>query len=212
MRIFQTQLTADQVDTSQRHNAPVVTLSFEDRRRARQRVQLNTGEEVGIVLQTGHSLNDGDWLQDNNGQLIMVRAAQETILRVTSPSSHQLMRAAYHLGNRHVTLEVAPNYLQLEYDPVLVDMLKQLGMLHVEQVQAAFQPETGAYGGGHKHGHDESFDEDYALAQAAYAAHDPHSHEHSQQSLQQPSHTSTPQQGASEEAKSAPQPSDTDTP
>src|SRR5699024_3023689 len=84
MRIFQTQLTADQVDTSQRHNAPVVTLSFEDRRRARQRVQLNTGEEVGIVLQTGHSLNDGDWLQDNSGQLIMVRAAQETILRVTS--------------------------------------------------------------------------------------------------------------------------------
>lgn len=181
MRIFQQRLSHDQADESQRHNVPVVTLSFADRRRSRQRLKLNTGEEVGLALEHGLVLVDGDWLADANGELIMVRAARETVLRITSGSNLQLTRAAYHLGNRHVTLEVGDGYLQLEHDPVLVDMLTQLGGLTLDQVQAAFNPDVGAYGGGHRHGHDESFDEDYALAQAAFTANEPessHGHPH----------------------------------
>ncbi|MCQ9617834.1 urease accessory protein UreE [Paenalcaligenes niemegkensis] len=146
MRIFQQRLSHDQADESQRHNVPVVTLSFADRRRSRQRLKLNTGEEVGLALEHGLVLVDGDWLADANGELIMVRAARETVLRITSGSNLQLTRAAYHLGNRHVTLEVGDGYLQLEHDPVLVDMLTQLGGLTLDQVQAAFNPDVGAYG------------------------------------------------------------------
>lgn len=88
-----------------------------------------------------------------------------------------LTRAAYHLGNRHTPVEVGADYLKLEYDPVLADMLKRVGAL-VEQVSAPFQPESGAYGGGHKHGHDETFAEDYALAQQVFGEHHGHEHEH----------------------------------
>jgi urease accessory protein len=87
-----------------------------------------------------------------------------------------LTRAAYHLGNRHTPVEVGADYLKLEYDPVLADMLKRIGAT-VEQVSMPFQPEAGAYGGGHKHGHDETFAEDYALAQQVFGEH--HGHEHS---------------------------------
>jgi urease accessory protein len=92
-----------------------------------------------------------------------------------------LTRAAYHLGNRHTPVEVGADYLKLEYDPVLADMLKRIGAT-VDRVSMPFQPESGAYGGGHKHGHDETFAEDYALAQQVFGEHhgheDAHSHDH----------------------------------
>ncbi|MGF6858990.1 ABC-type Zn2+ transport system substrate-binding protein/surface adhesin [Paraburkholderia sp. CI3] len=69
------------------------------------------------------------------------------------------------------------DYLKLEYDPVLADMLKRIGAT-VEQVSLPFQPEAGAYGGGHKHGHDETFAEDYAIAQQVFGEHHGHEHAH----------------------------------
>lgn len=158
------------------NDAPKAILPFEVRRRSRQIITLDNDEQVGIVLNQGTVLHNNDLLIDDNGQAILVQAALEPVLRVTASSAQQLMRAAYHLGNRHVTVEVGPDYLQFEPDPVLASMLDQLGDLNVVTVNQAFQPETGAYGGGHKHGHDETFDEDYALAQAAYTAREPHGH------------------------------------
>ena len=164
---------------------PSVTLTLEQRRRSRQRLTLdNSNEHVGMAIERGQTLRDGDLLVTQDQQYIRVQAALEQVVRVSAQSPWQLARAAYHLGNRHVLLEIADGFLQFEYDPVLVDMLTQLGDLYTEVTQAIFEPDVGAYGGGHRHGHDESFEADYALAQEAYHTHEPHhahdhSHEHS---------------------------------
>lgn len=164
---------------------PTVTLTLAQRRRSRQRLSLDNGEALGLSIHRGVVLRDGDQLLPDEGRAVVVKAALEPVLRVTADTPVNLARAAYHLGNRHVLLEVADGgYLQLEPDPVLVDMLGQLGGVNVQEVQAPFEPEVGAYGGGHHHGHDETFEEDYALAQAAYdahgdgAAHHHHTHSH----------------------------------
>lgn len=159
---------------------PSVTLTLEQRRRSRQLLTLdNSKEQVGMAIERGQTLRHGDVLVTQDQQYIQVKAALENVARVQANTPWQLARAAYHLGNRHVLLEIAEGHLQFEYDAVLVDMLAQIGDLSVEQVSAIFEPDVGAYGGGHKHGHDETFDEDYALAQKAYHSHEPnHSHSH----------------------------------
>lgn len=178
MRIVQKYLPAGKVARALWKNAPSAVLSLEARRRSRQKLQLTTGEEIGLALPHGTVLREGDLLLADDGQFIVVQAANEPVLRVTAKTTQQLARAAYHLGNRHILLEVGPDYLHLEYDPVLVDMLERMGGVSAVAVERPFEPETGAYGGGHKHGHDETFAEDYALAQDAYKAHD-HAHAHS---------------------------------
>lgn len=161
--------------------APTLTLPFDLRSRSRLAAVLDTGEEVALFLPRGTVLRGGDALVAEDGQLIRVEAAPQKVLRATCVDPHILLRAAYHLGNRHTPVEVGSDYLQLEHDPVLRDLLLRLG-LKVLAVEAPFEPEAGAYGGGHKHGHDETFDEDYALAQAAYKdrhGHDgDHGHDH----------------------------------
>jgi urease accessory protein len=145
------------------------------RRKSRLAATLDNGEEVALVLPRGTVLRDGDVLVAQDGALVRVVAAAEAVLMVTARDGLTLTRAAYHLGNRHTPVEVGADYLKLEYDPVLADMLKRIGAM-VEQVTLPFQPESGAYGGGHKHGHDETFAEDYALAQQVYGEH--HGHDH----------------------------------
>ncbi len=162
--------------------APVARMTFEQRRRSRQQLNLGNGETVHLIIHRGQVLQPGDVLVADDGGIIAVQAQPERLVRVKADSAIDLARAAYHLGNRHVMLEVGADYLQLEYDPVLVQMLHRLGV-HTSLVEQPFNPETGAYGGGHKHGHDETFEEDYSLAQAAYRAHetthtDDHDHPH----------------------------------
>ena len=157
--------------------APTLTLDFDARRKSRLAATLDNGEEVALVLPRGTVLRDGDVLVAQDGTLVRVIAAAEAVLMVTARDRLTLTRAAYHLGNRHTPVEVGAEYLKLEYDPVLADMLKRIGAL-VEQVTLPFQPESGAYGGGHKHGHDETFAEDYALAQQVYGEHHGHDHGH----------------------------------
>ncbi|MEW6342920.1 MAG: urease accessory protein UreE [Paraburkholderia sp.] len=157
--------------------APTLTLDFDARRKSRLAATLDNGEEVALVLPRGTVLRDGDVLVAQDGGLVRVVAAAEAVLMVTARDRLTLTRAAYHLGNRHTPVEVGADYLKLEYDPVLADMLKRIGAL-AEQVTLPFQPESGAYGGGHKHGHDETFAEDYALAQQVYGEHHGHDHEH----------------------------------
>ena len=185
MRIITKHATAQANALAPLPDSPKAILPFALRRRSRQRLTLSNGEEIGLVLPQGTVLRHGDVLLADDGQCIPVEAAPEHILRVTAQTAQQLMRAAYHLGNRHIPVEVGFGFLQLEHDSVLVDMLEGLGEVNVVSVEQPFEPESGAYGGGHKHGHNETFDEDYALAQAVYAAREPagnqahhHAHKH----------------------------------
>ncbi|PVX82326.1 urease accessory protein UreE [Paraburkholderia unamae] len=164
--------------------APTLTLPYDARCKSRFAATLDTGEEVGVVLARGTVLRDGDMLVADDGGLVRVIAAAESVLRVRAPDRLTLTRAAYHLGNRHTPVEVGADELKLEADPVLEDMLTRLGA-QVERAQLPFQPEAGAYsgqggaqGGGHRHGHDETFAEDYALAQRVYEEHHGHAHSH----------------------------------
>jgi urease accessory protein len=181
MRIIRKHLRGANIAKALIRNAPTAVLLFDQRCRSRHKIELDNGESVALVLNQGTVLRHGDILVANDGKFVVVQAAMESVLRVTADSALQLTRAAYHLGNRHILVEIGPGYLQLEYDPVLVDMLRQLGGVTVKKVNEPFEPDAGAYGKGHKHGHDKTFAEDYALAQAAYAAHDKpgqHIHEH----------------------------------
>ncbi|TCT02297.1 urease accessory protein UreE [Paralcaligenes ureilyticus] len=200
MRIITKILHDTRVAQALIRHAPKAVLPFAMRRRSRQKITLDTGEEVGLVLDRGTVMRNGDLLVADDGKFIVVQAAEESILRVTAKTPIQLTRAAYHLGNRHVLLEVGPGYLQLEHDPVLIDMLLRLGEVSVQTIQHPFEPDAGAYGGGHKHGHDTTFDNDYALAQAAYAVHEHdtghrhepvHHHDHSHANESMHDHPST---------------------
>lgn len=157
--------------------APTLTLAYDARCKSRFAATLDSGEEVGVVLPRGTVLRDGDMLVADDGGLVRVIAAAQSVLRVRAPDRLTLTRAAYHLGNRHTPVEVGIDELKLEADPVLEDMLKRLGA-QVERATLPFQPEAGAYGGGHRHGHDETFAEDYALAQRVFDEHHDHAHDH----------------------------------
>ena len=148
-----------------------LTLSYELRRKTRQLARLDDGEEIGLLLAPGTFLKDGDILESAEGDRLRVVAALEPILFVTASDAGKLTRAAYHLGNRHIPVEVGSGFLRLEADPVLKQMLEQLDV-RVEERKEAFHPETGAYGGGHRHGHNESFSDDYRLAQEVFHEHE----------------------------------------
>jgi len=161
--------------------AATLTLPYHERCKSRLAAVLDSGEEVALLLPRGTVLAHDDVLVADDGGLIRVVAAAESVLQVRASgpdAAHKLIRAAYHLGNRHTPVQIGTDCLQLEADPVLRQMLEGIGM-QVEVCAAPFQPEAGAYGGGHRHGHDESFAEDYALAQQVYAEHEPgHGHAH----------------------------------
>jgi len=160
--------------------APTLTLAYEARCKSRLSATLDNGETVALVLPRGTVLADGDVLVADDGGLVRVVAADEAVLVVRANDALALTRAAYHLGNRHTPVEVGADYLKLEADTVLESMLTRLGV-RVEAASLPFQPETGAYGGGHRHGHDATFDEDYALAQRVFDEHHgehAHGHDH----------------------------------
>ncbi|WP_207004960.1 urease accessory protein UreE [Trinickia mobilis] len=157
--------------------APRLVLPFAERSKSRLRAALEDGREVGVFLPRGTVLRDGDLLVAEDGSLIAVCAAAESVLEVSAGDSRALIRAAYHLGNRHQSIEIGDDYLRLQYDPVLEDMLARLGVT-VTRAERVFEPEVGAYGGGHKHGHDETFAEDYALAQGVFEEHHGHDRDH----------------------------------
>ncbi|MEJ2575374.1 MAG: urease accessory protein UreE [Gammaproteobacteria bacterium] len=130
-----------------------LTLPFEQRTRARLRVTLDDGVAAGLLLERGQVLRDGDLLVADNGLVVCVRAAAEAVSSVRSDDALALARAAYHLGNRHVPLQIAAGLLRYRQDHVLDDMVRGLG-LGVVAEQAPFEPEAGAYrGGGHAHDH-----------------------------------------------------------
>jgi urease accessory protein len=127
----------------------VLRLPFDARSRSRLRARLEDGTEVGLVLPRGSVLRHGA-VVSGAGLRVRIEAAQEDVLEVRCPSPLALLRAAYHLGNRHVPVQVEPERLLLGYDAVLSDMLVGLGA-SVRRTWAPFEPEAGAYGG-HAHG------------------------------------------------------------
>ena len=132
----------------------VLTLPFADRRRSRLRARLDDGREVALVLPHGTLLRDGDRVRAGaDGAVIAVRAADETLSWATTADPLLLARAAYHLGNRHVPVQLAEECLAYQHDHVLDGMMQQLG-LRLQLRKAPFEPEAGGYrqGGGHGHG------------------------------------------------------------
>ena len=111
-----------------------------------------------MILPRGAVLREGDCLRAEQGDVVMVRAAQEAVSTVYVTDALLLARAAYHLGNRHVPLQITADWLRYQHDHVLDDMIRQMG-LDVVCEQAPFEPEAGAYSsGGHGHHHSHAHD------------------------------------------------------
>jgi len=127
-----------------------LTLPWEQRIRSRLRVVLDNGAEAGLFLERGALLGDGDLLASEDGTVVRVKAAAETLSSVVSDDPLAVARACYHLGNRHTPLEIANGRLRYLHDPVLDEMIRGIG-LSVQIDRAPFQPEAGAYGGHHHH-------------------------------------------------------------
>jgi urease accessory protein len=139
--------------------APTVALDWDVRQKSRFDATDSSGRTLAVFLPRGTQVRGGDVLVGEDGSLVVVQAAAPPVLVVRHCSEHgtpfDLMRAAYHLGNRHVALELQPDHLKLEPDHVLAEMLRNQHLI-VSEAQAAFEPEGGAYGQGHGHGHDHS--------------------------------------------------------
>lgn len=127
-----------------------LVLPFDLRIRSRLRTRLASGEEAVLRTERGAILRGGTCLKSEDGRVVRVSAAPEKVLHVTCADQFELTRAAYHLGNRHVSVEIGDGYLRIAADHVLRDMLLGLGA-QVREMQAPFEPESGAYGGGHGH-------------------------------------------------------------
>jgi urease accessory protein len=139
--------------------AASVMLDWDVRQKSRFETTDSLGRSVGVFLPRGTVVRGGDVLIAEDGSLIRVEAAPQTVLRITACTAHgspfDLTRAAYHLGNRHVPIELRPDYLQIEPDHVLANLLRAMHLI-VNQVDAPFEPESGAYTshGAHAHAHD----------------------------------------------------------
>ena len=156
----------ENISEEEAKNFSTLTLPFELRKKSRLKEKLDDGTEVGLILSRGELLRGGDYLRAENNLIIKIVAATESVSTIRHDDHLMLMQASYHLGNRHVPLQINKDWVRYEHDHVLDDMVKGLG-LNVDVESAAFEPEAGAYGGGHKHG-----DDDHAHS------HGDHSHSH----------------------------------
>ncbi len=137
--------------------APIVELDWDTRQKSRFDCTDTSGRRLGVFLPRGTVVRGNDVLLVSDGSLVSVQAAAQRVHKITPCPHHgspfDLIRAAYHLGNRHVQIELKPNHLKIEPDHVLADMLRAMGLIVVD-VDEAFEPEAGAYGqpGLHSHG------------------------------------------------------------
>lgn len=129
------------------HDA-LLELPLELRQKMRLRTRLADGEEVGLFLDRGTALRDGDCLRADDGRVVRVVAAAEDLLEARCDDVGALARVAYHLGNRHAAVELGPGFVRFAADAVLAAMVRGLGA-EVRAVRASFEPERGAYGSGH---------------------------------------------------------------
>ena len=144
MLLIETRYTGDAAPTAR------LTLNFDARTKSRLRTRLADGEEVGLFLPRGTILRGGDRLQAADGRIVEVIAAPEDLIEARCADAFALARAAYHLGNRHVAVQVGAGWLRIQADHVLETMLTGLGA-EVASLTAPFEPEAGAYAHGHHH-------------------------------------------------------------
>ncbi len=166
--------------------AATVALDWDTRQKSRFEAIDSSGRTVGVFLPRGTVVRGGDVLVAEDGSLVVVEAlAQPVLVATAAQASHtpalDLARAAYHLGNRHVSLEVRPDRLVLEPDHVLAELLRRIG-LDVVETSGAFEPEAGAYDAAAAHGHRGTHDHDHA-----------HEHEHDQTHAHSREHTHPPE-------------------
>ncbi len=162
--------------------AASVELDWDTRSKSRFDATDSSGRGLGVFLPRGQVLRGGDVLVAEDGSLLRVLAKPQPVLQVRHCAEHgspfDLLRAAYHLGNRHVQLELQPDRLQLEPDHVLADMLRRMHLI-VSEAQAPFEPEAGAYAaGGHGHANGHGAHEGPRDGAAGEAPDDDHPHGH----------------------------------
>jgi urease accessory protein len=151
--------------------AGTLTLDFDARHRRRVRLTTDQGEDILLDLPKAVAMADGDGLQLDDGSWLRISAASESLVEVRHKDRHQLMRLAWHLGNRHLPTEIRESALRIRPDHVIEEMLRGFGAA-LEKIQEAFQPEGGAYGASHDHGHHHhQHDHDHH-------DHDGHAHRH----------------------------------
>ncbi|UZD66720.1 urease accessory protein UreE [Marinobacter sp. AN1] len=153
-----------------------LTLPLELRIRGRLRATTDTGHDVGLFLDRGPVLRDGDCLQANTGEIIRVKAADEPVVTAHIDAGLPLAKLCYHLGNRHVQLSICMEgpgrgWVRFPPDHVLEELAERLGAT-LEHHRAPFDPEPGAYDkagrDGHNHGHSHGHNHDHS-----------HEHDHS---------------------------------
>jgi urease accessory protein len=150
----------------------VLSLPYDARKKSRLLARSEKGREVAVVLARGSVLRDGDLLEADSGDVLLVRAAAEAVSDASSADALLLARAAYHLGNRHVPLQIQLGTLRYQHDHVLDAMLRVLG-LQVTARTAAFEPEGGAYAGQIAH-HEHADEHEHGTEDGQ------HSHQHGQ--------------------------------
>ncbi|MDR0827830.1 MAG: urease accessory protein UreE [Desulfovibrio sp.] len=164
-----------------------LSLDYENRCRARLRVRLDSGPEAGLFLKRGQVLAEGDILCSAEGHLVRALCkAEETVLALARDWP-LLARGCYHLGNRHVPVQIGDLRLRFKPDAVLETMLRQLGF-ELQREDAPFTPEGGAYAQAlhHDHAHDHGQGHDHGcehihVPDRGHAPDHAHCHEHPQQ-------------------------------
>ena len=163
--------------------APTITLDWDVRQKSRFEAADSSGRLVGVFLPRGHVVRGGDVLVLEDGSLVRVLAAPQPVLHISHCPTHgspfDLVRAAYHLGNRHVPIELKPDHLKIEPDHVLADLLRAMHLI-VRADTLAFEPEAGAYAAqAHTHGHDDPTPTPTAHGHEHGHEHEhPHAHDH----------------------------------
>ncbi|MFT3717609.1 urease accessory protein UreE [Pseudorhodoferax sp.] len=163
--------------------AATIELDWDIRQKSRFDAVDSLGRQIGVFLPRGSVVRGGDVLVAEDGSLVRVLAAPQDVLRITHCTAHgtpfDLTRAAYHLGNRHVPIELQPDHLKIEPDHVLADMLRAMHLIVTPSVEA-FEPEGGAYGAqghGHEHGHAHEHEHEHGHDHA-HASHGGPAHQH----------------------------------
>ena len=163
--------------------ATTVELDWDLRQKSRFEATDSAGRTLGVFLPRGTVVRGGDVLVAEDGSLVRVQAAPQPVMVIRHCPHHgtpfDLTRAAYHLGNRHVAIELQPDHLKIEPDHVLGEMLDRMHLI-VTREEAAFEPEGGAYQGGHDHGHGHHDHHGHAHTHGHSHAHD-HVPEHAQE-------------------------------
>jgi len=155
--------------------ASTVELDWDVRQKSRFDATDSLGRQLGVFLPRGTLVRGNDVLVAEDGSMVRIIAAPQAVLRITACMSHgspfDLTRAAYHLGNRHVPIELKPDHLKIEPDHVLADMLRAMHLI-VGEVSEPFEPEGGAYSaGGQSHGHAHEKSEPHDHAHTALGPH-----------------------------------------